>query len=132
MTPPRLLPDERRAAFAAIMIAVAIILLGICVSRGALARDLDGRWANSEHKEWFKGLTSKRGPCCDGSDGFRVDDVDWEVKDGKYRVRLKGKWHDVPAEALITEPNRVGKTMVWPIEYPDHIFIRCFMPGAMT
>ena len=34
---------------------------------------------------------------------------------GHYRVRLEGEWYDVPDDAVITEPNRVGRTMVWPI-----------------
>ena len=30
-------------------------------------------------------------------------------------MRLDGEWIDVPDEAVITEPNRIGRTMVWPI-----------------
>jgi hypothetical protein len=30
-------------------------------------------------------------------------------------VRLDGEWIDVPNEAVITEPNRVGRTMVLPL-----------------
>jgi hypothetical protein len=61
----------------------------------------------------------------------------WESKDGHYRVRIKDKWWDVPAEAVITEPNKFGRTMVWPIYYwmrdsLERVEIRCFMPGAMT
>ena len=40
---------------------------------------------------------------------------DWESESGHYRVRIEGEWVDVPDEAVITEPNRVGRTMVWPI-----------------
>lgn len=98
----------------------------------ALAHD-DGQWAdaNPELKKWFDRLASKRGPCCSDADGFAVSDVDWESRNGRYRVRLEGEWYDVPDDALITEPNRVGRTMVWPIKYPGTIHIRCFMPGAM-
>jgi len=42
-----------------------------------------------------------------------VADPDWESRDGHYRVRLYGEWIDVPDDALITEPNRLGRTMVW-------------------
>jgi hypothetical protein len=38
----------------------------------------------------------------------------------------------VPDDAVITEPNRVGRTMVWPIKGSLGISIRCFMPGSMT
>jgi hypothetical protein len=111
-----------------------IILLGV---QSAYARDPDGRFANSPLKPWFEKLSSGKGPCCSDADGSVVLDTDWESKDGHYRVRIKDKWWDVPAEAVITEPNKVGRTMVWPIYYwnsnsLDRVDIRCFMPGAMT
>jgi hypothetical protein len=111
-----------------------IILLGL---QSAYARDPDGRFANSPLKPWFEKLSSGKGPCCSDADGSVVLDTDWESKDGHYRVRIKDKWWDVPAEAVITEPNKVGRTMVWPIYYwnsnfLDRVDIRCFMPGAMT
>jgi hypothetical protein len=85
-------------------------------------------------KAWFDSLTSGRGPCCSDADGTAVSDVDWESKDGHYRVRLGGEWIDVPDDALVTEPNRTGRTMVWPMPLRfdgDAIRIRCFMPGSM-
>jgi len=42
-------------------------------------------------------------------------DVDWESKGGHYRVRIDGEWIECPTKAVITEPNRVGRTMVWPL-----------------
>jgi hypothetical protein len=64
---------------------------------------------------WFRSLKSPGGGyCCDGSDGMRLDDVDWESKDGKYRVRIEGKWVDVPPDSVITDPNLAGTAMVWP------------------
>jgi hypothetical protein len=47
-------------------------------------------------------------------------------------VRLDGEWIDVPDEAVITEPNRVGRTMVWPLLGYMGTTIRCFMPGGVT
>jgi hypothetical protein len=38
-----------------------------------------------------------------------------ESGNGHYRVRLDGEWVDVPDEAVITEPNRVGRTIAWPL-----------------
>jgi hypothetical protein len=66
------------------------------------------------------------------ADGEAVADPDWESKEGHYRVRLDNKWVDVPDEAVITEPNRAGRTMVWPIRFDEQISIRCCMPGSMT
>jgi hypothetical protein len=106
--------------------AFAALLFG-----SALARD-DGRYANSPLKSWFDSLRSGKGPCCSDADGFAVADPDWESKEGHYRVRLDGEWIMVPDDAVITEPNRAGRTMVWPVRGTQGISIRCFMPGSMT
>jgi hypothetical protein len=89
-----------------------------------------------ELNSWFEGLKSGKGPCCSGADGTALSDADWEVRDGHYRVRIEGQWWDVPEQAVIKEPNRAGRTMVWPfyewtLGKPLQIDIRCFMPGAM-
>ena len=113
----------------------------------AIGRDLDGRYANSPLKPWFDQLKSRKGICCSFADGYVLEDADWEAKNGRYRVRLPKSpnskllvWVDVPEDSVITEPNKAGRTMVWPV-YDDesdtaesYIFIRirCFMPGAMT
>lgn len=109
-----------------------VVLLSATAVHLAHARDPDGRYANSPLKQWFDTLRSGKGPCCSDADGSAVSDVDWESKDGHYRVRLEGEWIDVPEEAVITEPNRVGRTMVWPIHGYLGMTIRCFMPGSMT
>jgi hypothetical protein len=98
------------------------------------ARDLDGRYAaqNGELHQWFESLRSGKGPCCSDADGSAVSDVDWETASGHYRVRLDGEWVPVPDEAVITEPNRIGRAMVWPIKGYLGVSIRCFMPGSMT
>ncbi len=103
----------------------------------AAARDLDGRYANSPLKGWFEKLRSGRGPCCSDADGTALSDMDWDMKDGRYRVRIEGQWWVVPEEAVVTEPNRAGRTMVWPVYYRElntglRIDVRCFLPGSMT
>ena len=112
------------------VVLVSVSLL--CVSV-AIARD-NGRFAGAdpEIKAWFDHLASGRGPCCSDADGTAVSDVDWESAGGHYRVRLDGQWLDVPDDAIITVPNRVGRTMVWPIRGYLGVSIRCFMPGSMT
>jgi hypothetical protein len=97
------------------------------------ARDR-GQYASSspEIKAWFDSLRSRKGPCCSDADGSAVSDVDWETSNGHYRVRIDNQWVDVPDEAVITEPNRVGRTMVWPVRGYLGVSIRCFMPGSMT
>lgn len=114
--------------------------LALALSLSALAapsmhaRDLDGRFAASspELHQWFEGLRSGKGPCCSDADGSAVLDVDWETAGGHYRVRIDGEWINVPDEAVITEPNRIGRTMVWPMRGYLGVSIRCFMPGSMT
>src|ERR1700757_263711 len=134
-------PRQTRAGWRDAMIVVALggVLVGgrIAARDTAAARDLDGRYANSPLKQWFDSLRSGKGPCCSDADGTALSDVDWEAKDGHYRVRIEGQWWDVPDEAVITEPNRAGRTMVWPVYYrtigaPLRVDIRCFMPGSMT
>lgn len=113
----------------------------------ALAHDVDGHWAQLSRegkappKEWWDGLASGKGLCCSFADGEKVEDVDWDTQrdanadDGEvhYRVRLQGKWIDVPPAAVITEPNRFGPSVVWPYVDAEHnTQIRCFLPGAGT
>ena len=107
------------------MVRIVLIFLLLCTP--ALARDP----GHPELDEWFNRLASGKGLCCSFADGFAVSDVDWESKDGHYRVRLENNWIDVPDDALITEPNRAGRTMVWPMWFNGGTFIRCFMPGSM-
>ena len=109
-----------------------VVLLSVTAAQVGHARDPDGRYAHSPLKEWFDSLRSGKGPCCSDADGSAVSDVDWESSNGHYRVRLDGEWFDVPEEAVITEPNRIGRTMVWPMRGYLGMTIRCFMPGAMT
>jgi hypothetical protein len=111
--------------------AVVLLTAAVLFAGNAMARD-DGRYANSPLKPWFDSLKSGKGPCCSDADGSAVADVDWESKDGHYRVRLEGQWIDVPDDAVIKEPNRAGRTMVWPIKDASGISIRCFLPGSMT
>jgi hypothetical protein len=110
------------------------LLLAALALTSTQARDLDGRYAaqNPELHKWFEGLKSGKGPCCSDADGSAVSDVDWETRDGHYRVRIEGEWVDVPDEAVITEPNRIGRAIVWPIKGYLGVTIRCFMPGSMT
>jgi hypothetical protein len=128
------------------LIGSGVIFLGIFALgvfgfglSAAIGRDVDGRYAGSPLHEWFEHLSSGKGPCCSDADGTALSDVDWESKDGHYRVRIDNRWWDVPDEAVIKEPNRAGRTMVWPVYYNGyaaalhgHVEIRCFMPGSMT
>jgi len=109
------------------------------VTLPALGRDVDGRYRESPLHDWFEHLASGKGLCCSYADGYVIQDADWESRDSQYRVRVPTApssenmiWIDVPDEAVITEPNRAGRTMVWPLYIFGGVSIRCFVPGSMT
>lgn len=114
-------------------LAIAVMTIGIItiLSSAAFAHDHDRPGLS----DWYSGLRSGKGPCCDGpgKDAIHLESDDWESKDGHYRVRLNGNWIDVPDEAVLKEPNKDGRTLVWPVKYYDgETLIRCFIPGALT
>lgn len=116
-----------KATVPGLSLAILVSLLSGLVH----ARD-DGRYSLSPLKPWFDSLKSGKGPCCSVADGLAIADPDWESKDGHYRVRIDNEWVDVPDDAVITEPNRAGRTMVWPLKGALGTTVRCFMPGSMT
>jgi hypothetical protein len=120
------------------LLLTIVIVSMFCVILSAFARDPDGRYAQEDPAthNWFQQLASKKGLCCAFADGTAISDVDWDTKDGHYRVRIEGSWYDVPDDAVITEPNRIGKTMVWPyhtreLDGKEGYGIRCFLRGSM-
>ena len=123
----------RRFPLISLIAAVALLTFP------APGRDLDGRYTDSPLHEWFNHLASRNGLCCSFADGYVVEDADWASENGHYRVRVPKApgskemiWVEVPDEAVITEPNRIGRTMVWPIKGYLGTSIRCFMPGSMS
>jgi hypothetical protein len=130
--------QERQCAAACASVTLLIaLLMAVASAVHAWGRDLDGKYAQSDPAmhTWFEALRSGKGSCCSYADGMSLYDVDWDSKDGHYRVRIEDQWFDVPDEAVITEPNKDGRTIVWPIYYrsagkPLRIEVRCFMPGA--
>jgi hypothetical protein len=118
--------------FVGMMIGCALALIIIAALSLVYAHD-DGRFAGSPLKSWFDGLKSGKGLCCSYADGVTIRNVDWDTKDGHYRVRLDGRWIIVPDEAVITEPNKFGQAVVWPyVDADGKTQIRCFIAGAGT
>lgn len=129
--------EERRDFWLSTLILFLVVLvmgLGMALFKvaGAEARDLTGKYAESPLKSWFNGLTSRKGPCCDLSDGYRVDDADWESHDGHFRVKIDGEWVDVEEEAVLNQPNLAGHTMVWPMYKDGRPKARCFIVGPLS
>lgn len=112
------------------------ILALFVLSATVYAHDADKPFLNA----WFDKLASKKGNCCSYADGLSLADPDWETINGHYKVHIPDmqtpgnplKWVEVPDDAVITEPNLDGRTMVWPTFYMGIIQIRCFMPGPLT
>ena len=127
------------------VVAVLFFLLWLLNFVVAWGKD-NGQFSASPLKPWFNQLHSGKGLCCAFAEGVHVDDVDWDTQadsDGNqhYRVRLNKEWVPVPDVAVVTDPNRYGPAVVWPMtdEAGDYqrdengaIRIRCFMPGAGT
>ena len=114
-------------------------LVAALVMLPVLGRDVDGRYKDAPLHEWLNHLASQRGLCCSFADGYVVEDADWASAKGHYKVRVRRAasseemiWVEVPDEAVITEPNKAGRTMVWPTYGLDSVAIRCFMPGSMN
>jgi hypothetical protein len=127
-------PKRSLAGIVAAMIgAIGLIVVASCAPSRAHDHN------RPELNDWFRSLKSPgHGYCCDGSDALSVDDPDWEAPgqsdnpSGHYRVKLEGEWIDVPDDAVINEPNRDGRALVWPYRRDGKLNqIRCFLPGSM-
>jgi hypothetical protein len=108
-----------------------VVAIGLVVVDRANAHDPN----RPDLDNWFKGLRSDAiGLCCSGKDYKELDDSDWDTQDNHYRVRLDGKWQDVPANAVVKEKNRYGRALVWTaFSYGRNtITIRCFLPGTWS
>jgi hypothetical protein len=128
--------NKRTEFISRLLLSLSVIM--VAMTQTAWGRDPDERYKNSPLHDWFEHLASGKGLCCSSADGYVVQDADWESRDGHYRVRVPKDansdaaiWVDVPDEAVITEPNRAGHTMVWPSYSHQGVAIRCFMPGSM-
>jgi hypothetical protein len=117
---------------------ISVLFLGVCcfallIALGVSAAHDNGKFADSPLKAWFDQLASGNGLCCSFVDGISIKDVDWDTKNGKYRVHLKGQWIVVPDVAVVKEPNRFGPAVVWPYEDVNgKTQIRCFLPGSFS
>jgi len=121
---------------ACIMRLTTVFAALLYLTSSAMAHD-NGRYSKVDPgtKAWVQGLTDKNGiGCCDTADGYPAE-VEWDSDTGHYRVFIAGQWLDVPDEALIEKPNRLGYAVVW--YYPSYEVdgrmtpkIRCFLPGA--
>lgn len=114
-----------------------LLILVLLLPTIELTRNDDNRFSQVDPliKKWIEGLKDKKGQgCCDTADGYPAN-VDYDVRTGKYWVYIVNGWYEVPEDAILTQPNKLGRAMVW--WYPGYDMnnnllpkIRCFIPGS--
>jgi hypothetical protein len=102
------------------------LALSAATSYPVAARD-DGRYAQSPLKPWFDQLKSRKGYCCSDADG---EETEYEMRGQSYWAPIDGVWQPVPTEAVITEPNKVGRAMKWLYMENGERKFRCFLPAG--
>lgn len=112
------------------MLERVVVAIALLLATPALAHMQD----RSDLDDWFGSLQSQYGTCCGGPkiDATTLDGPHWESEGGKYRVFVEQQWVQVPDGAVLKQPNKDGRTLVWFTKgYGGIITVRCFMPGSM-
>ena len=107
-------------------------LAAVMLTFPASARDPNGLWAGSASHDWFLQQRNQLGEvCCDEADGRPIDD--WTAEGSSYTVTIDGRTFEVPPQAVVLGPNRLGRAILWtfpPAKVTRAEMIRCFMPGT--
>lgn len=114
------------------MLARILVVTLVLASVTSRAHDL-GQHAqvSPEINTWIEGLTDDKGRgCCATADGFKPEEVEWDMTQNAYRVMIGGEWFNVPDGAVIKEANKIGYAIVWYYKDSGKLFIRCFLPGS--
>jgi len=109
-----------------------VVITLVLASFGTQARD-NGQYTqvSPDIKRRVEGLTDDKGRrCCATADGFRPDEVEWDMSENAYRVMISGQWFTVPDGAVIKQANRIGYALVWYYFDNGALTIRCFLPGS--
>ena len=95
------------------------------------ARDMDKHDNNSPAvRDWVTSLKNGNGvSCCATADGWKPQAVEWDMSTKGYRVLIEDKWVDVPDDAVIHGPNKLGHAEVWYYHVDGLPMVRCFLPG---
>ena len=107
-------------------LVASALALCLTAAREGYARD-NGRYAQSPLKPWFDSLKSRKRPCCSDADG---EETEYEMRGDNYWAPIEGVWQPVPSEAVITEPNKVGRAMKWIYLENGEKRFRCFLPAG--
>jgi len=109
-----------------------VVITLVLASFGTQARD-NGQYTqvSPDIKRWVEGLTDEKGRgCCATADGFRPEEVEWDMSENAYRVLISGQWFTVPDGAVIKQANRIGYALVWYYFDNGALTICCFLPGS--
>lgn len=111
--------------------SVLLLLLPCCLAARDRGQIED---VSPEVKAWVENLRDRNGvSCCATADGFKPQEVEWDIAERSYWVKIEGRWFNVPDEAVIHGQNRLGYAVVWYIHDEEYGFvIRCFLPGSET
>ena len=98
-------------ARAAVSRFIAALALFFALAQPAGAADHGQLGPTSpEVKAWAGTLENKlREGCCSTADGWKPEEVEYDMKGNKYRVKIDGEWYEVPSDALVDGPNRFGR-----------------------
>jgi hypothetical protein len=116
---------------------IAASALSFALSQPARAADHGQLGPTSpDVKAWASTLENKlKEGCCSTADGWKPEEVEYDMKGNKYRVKIDGEWYEVPPDAVVDVPNRFGFAVVWYYRswvngIKPSVSIRCFIPGA--
>jgi hypothetical protein len=96
------------------------------------------KWAQVDPvmHDWIMTLHAKGSGywCCDLADGELTQQDIRKGADGEVHwfVFVDAEWQEVPDEAIVEAPNKIGRPIVWATHYgPQQVHINCFLPGAL-
>ena len=132
-----------RRICALVVLAVIALLLFFAVESllfGSKAKSMDReelRNVPPHIRQWFEGMKSPVNDklCCSYADGHRTE---YDMKQNQYWVPIRGEWHPVPPEVVITDKgNPFSEAVVWyNMVHQDGKIqlgkykILCFVPGG--
>jgi hypothetical protein len=126
-----------RAAISRLTAFIGVSALSFALCPAAWAADHGQLGPTSpEVKAWAGTLKNKlKEGCCSTADGWKPEEVEYDMKGNKYRVKIDGDWYEVPSDAVVDVPNRFGFAVVWYYRSwlngtKPSVSIRCFIPGA--
>ena len=93
---------------------LAALALGILT--GMASRQAHGHDSTGQYTKWMmQQHNTRNGQCCDGHDGYLLDDNEWRIVGNHYEVFYNSTWHEVPDWAMLRTPdnNPTGRAVLW-------------------